>query len=148
MQVSYMATPSTAAQTETFYTLKQLTPDAGSASVTDLSTDNYPADRVPLTDAHGADMPNPANQVIFKHQPVSWWIAEINAGSIVYTPISNTVNWSYSHEKHEYHIAIEISNLILPNRTASVTPGAKMWDSTVVLEDNGVLNMTQKYSAE
>jgi hypothetical protein len=146
MQINYLATPSTAAQTETFYTLKQLSGDPGSASIADLSTDNYPTDRVPLTDPHGYDMPNPANQVIFKYQPLSWWIAGINEGSIVYTPVSNTVNWSYTDGTHQYHILIEISNFIIPNRTGSVTHDPNTWHATVVLEDNGVLNMTQNYT--
>ena len=60
MQITYAASPSTAAQTATFYSLKQETPAAGSSSIADLSKDNYPADRVPLTDQNGYDMPNPA----------------------------------------------------------------------------------------
>jgi hypothetical protein len=145
MQVSYSASPSTADLSETFYTLKKMTPDAGSSSLADLSADNYPDDRIPLTDAYGCSVPNPANQVIFKNQPVSWWIAGITAGSIVYTPVSNTVNWSYTNGGNLYHIIIEISNLIIPDRTESVTHNPKTWDVTVILEDNQVLNLMQKY---
>jgi len=145
MQITYVASPSTAAQTDTYYTLKSETPEAGSASIADLSTDNYPADRVPLKDVNGYDLPNPANQVIFKNQPVSWWIAGINSGSIVYTPVSNTVNWSYAAGETQYHILFETSSFMIPNRTDKVDrdPTTKM--STVTLKDNGVFNMTQSY---
>ena len=146
MQVNYTATPSTAALTDTFYSLKKQTPDAGSSSIADLSTDNYPADRVPLTDTNGYDMPNPANQVIFKKQPVSWWIEKINSGSIVYTPVSNTVNWSYTDGTHNYHILMEISFFMIPTRTDTVTRDQTTNKTTVVLQDNGVLNMSQSYT--
>ena len=145
MKITYVATPSTASQTATFYSLKKETPPAGSSSIANLSKDNYPADRVPLTDQNGYEMPNPANQVIFKNQPVSWWIAGINSGSIVYTPVSNTVNWSYVAGDAQYHIVFEISSYMIPNRTEIVNrnPTTKM--STVVLKDNGIFNMTQSY---
>jgi hypothetical protein len=146
MQVKYVATPSpSAAATSTYYTLKGETPDAGSASIADLSTDNYPADRVPLKDVNGYDLPNPANQVIFKNQPVSWWIDGINGGSIVYTPVSNTVNWSYVVGETQYHMLLEMSSFMIPNRTEKVDrdPATKM--TTVTLQDNGVFNMTQSY---
>lgn len=145
MEIKYVASPSTAAQTDTFYSLKQLTPEAGSDSIADLSTDNYPADRVPLKDVNGYDLPNPVNQVIFKNQPVSWWIAGINAGSIVYTPVSNTVNWSYVVGETQYHILFETSSFMIPNRTDTVDRNLETKMTTVVLKDNGVFNMSQSY---
>jgi hypothetical protein len=146
MEITYTATPSTAALTETYYTLKKQTPDAGSSSLADLSTDNYPADRVPLTDAQGYNLPNPANQVIFKNQPVSWWIEGINSGSIVYTPVSNTVNWSYTNGTTQYHMVIDLSLFMIPNRTGSVNRDPTTMKTTVTLQDNGVLNMSQLYA--
>jgi hypothetical protein len=145
MKISYVATPSTASQTATFYTLKSETPAAGSTSIADLSTDNYPANRTPLTDQNGYNLPNPANQVIFKNQPVSWWIAGINSGSIVYTPVSNTVNWSYLVGEKHYHILFEISSFMIPNRTDTVNRDPQTKLTTVVLKNNGVINMTQSY---
>lgn len=145
MFISYTATPSTAAETETYYTLKNLTPEEGSSSIADLSTDNYPPDRIPLKDANGYDMPNPANQIIFKNQPVSWWISGINSKSIVYTPVSNTVNWSYVSGGTKYHILVEISLFMIPNRTDTVIRDRETKTSTVVLADNGVFNMSQTY---
>ena len=145
MKITYVATPSTAPQTATFYTLKSEAPPAGSASIADLSTDNYPPDRVPLTDPNGYNMPNPANQVIFKNQPVSWWIAGINGGSIVYTPVSNTVNWAYVVGDTQYHILFETSSFMIPNRTDTVERDPTTKVTTVVLKDNGVFNMTQSY---
>jgi hypothetical protein len=144
MKISYTASPSTAAATDTFYSLKALTPDAGS-SLSDLSS-NYPEDRFPLKDLNGYDLPNPTNQVIFKNQPVSWWIEGINNGSIVYTPVSNTVNWSYTVGDAQYHILFEISAFMIPNRTKAVDRNLSTGITTVVLEDNGVLNLTQSYN--
>ena len=94
---------------------------------------------------NGYDLPNPANQVIFKNQPVSWWIEGINAGTIVYTPVSNTVNWSYVVGETQYHILFETSSYMIPNRSDRVDrdPTTKM--TTVVLQNNGVFNMTQSY---
>ena len=144
--ITYTASPSTASLTDTFYSLQSLTPDAGSASLSDLSTDNYPEDRVPLKDPNGYDLPNPANQVIFKNQPVSWWIESINNGSIVYTPISNTVNWSYyDSSKNQYQILFAISSYMIPNRTGTVSRDPDTRLTTIVLQDNGVFNMTQTH---
>jgi hypothetical protein len=145
MNISYTATPSTAAPTDTFYSLKGLTPDAGSLSISDLSTDNYPADRVPLKDPNGYDMPNPANQIIFKNQPVSWWIDGINGGKIVYTPVSNTVNWSYIDGETKYHILFEISFFMIPNRSKGMDRDETTKLTMVVMEDNGVFNLSQSY---
>lgn len=145
MHISYTASPSTAAETETYYTLKNLTPEAGSSSITDLSTDNYPPDRFPLKDVNGYDMPNSANQVIFRNQPVSWWISGINSKSIVYTPVSNTVNWSYVSGGTQYHILLEISLFMIPNMTDTVNRDIDTKMTTVVLKDNGIFNMTQSY---
>jgi hypothetical protein len=146
MHITYTATPSTAAETETYYTLKNLTPEEGSSSIADLSTDNYPPDRIPLKDANGYDMPNPANQIIFKNQPVSWWISGINSKSIVYTPVSNTVNWSYVAGETQYHILFETSSFMIPNRTDKVDRHPVTNMTIVTLVDNGVFNMSQTYN--
>jgi hypothetical protein len=135
MKITYVASSSTAPQTATYYTLKAEAPPAGSASIADLSTDNYPPDRVPLTDPNGYNLPNPANQVIFK----------INGGSIVYTPVSNTVNWAYVVGDTQYHILFETSSFMIPNRTETVERDPTTKVTTVVLKDNGVFNMTQSY---
>ena len=145
MQIKYVATPSPSGNlTDSYYTLKGETPEAGS-SISDLSTDNYPVDRVPLKDVNGYDLPNPTNQVIFKNQPVSWWVDGINGGSIVYTPVSNTVNWSYAVGETRYHISMEISLFMMPNRTDKVDrdPVTKM--TTVTLSGNGAFSLTQTY---
>jgi hypothetical protein len=144
MKITYTASPSTAAATDTFYSLKGLTPDAVS-SIADLSPTNYPEDRFPLKDPNGYDLPNPANQVIFKNQPVSWWIEGINNGSILYTPVSNTVNWSYTAGDIQYHMFIEISTFMIPNTTDTVTRDSETGTTTVVLKDNGIFNLSQTY---
>ena len=142
MSITYTASPSTANATDTFYTLKGLAPEAN----TDLSADNYPPNRIPLKDVNGYDLPNPANQVFFKNQPVSWWIDGINAGNILYTPISNTVNWSFVDSGNKYHILYEVSSYMLPARTTSVDRDEAAKLTTVVYEDNGILNMTQTHT--
>ena len=145
--IAYTASPSKTSLTETFYSLQSLTPDEGSSSINDLSTDNYPADRVPLKDPNGYDMPNPANQVIFKNQPISWWIDCINTGSIDYTPVSNTVNWSYIDSSGtKYHILYAISTYMIPNRTGTMNIDPTTRVTTVVLQDNGVFNMTKTHA--
>jgi len=144
MNIAYTASPSSSPLTETFYSLKGVTPEEGS-SLSDLSAENYPADRVPLTDINGYNMPNPRNQVIFKNQPISWWIDSINNGSIKYTPISNTVNWSYVDGETTYHILFETSSFMIPNRTGTVTMNQETGMTSVVLQDNTVMNLTQSY---
>ena len=142
MSITYTASPSTANATDTFYTLKGLAPEASP----ELSAENYPADRIPLKDVNGYDLPNPGNQVFFKNQPVSWWIDGITAGKIRYTPISNTVNWSFFDSGNQYHILYELSSYMIPARTKSVDrdDGEKL--TTVVYEDNNIMNMTQTYT--
>jgi hypothetical protein len=145
--ITYAASPSTAQATDTFYTLKGLVPDTSATDVSTLSTVNYPPDRIPLQDAAGYDMPNPTNQIIFKNQPVSWWIAMINAGSIKYTPVSNTVNWAYvDAQSNVIHIHIDISIFMIPNRTDKVDRDTETKVTTITLQYNGVMNMTQAYS--
>lgn len=145
--ITYTATPSTAQATDTFYTLKGLVADTSATDVSMLSAVNYPADRVPAKDAAGYDLPNPTNQIIFKNQPVSWWIAMINAGSIKYTPVSNTVNWAYNDaESNVIHIHIDISMAMIPNKTNKVDRDTETKVTTITLQDNGVMNMTQTYA--
>jgi len=144
MIITYSATPSSSPLTATFYSLKGLTPEEGS-SLSGLSADNYPADRVPLTDINGYNMPNPKNQIIFKNQPISWWIDSINSGLIKYTPVSNTVNWSYVDGETTYHILFETSSFMIPNRIGSVDTNQVTGVSSVVLQDNTVMNLTQTY---
>lgn len=144
MKVTYNATLGSTAETATYYTLNSETPEAGSSSIADLSTDNYPPDRFPLKDVNGYDMPNPANQVIFKNQPVSWWIAGINAGSIVYTPVSNTVNWSYVVGETQYHILYQTSSFMIPNTTEKVENDPETKMTTVTLKE-GVFKLMQSY---
>ena len=145
--ITYAATPSTAQATDTFYTLKGLVADTSATDISMLSTVNYPPDRVPLQDAAGYDLPNPTNQVIFKNQPVSWWIAMINTGSIKYTPVSNTVNWAYvDAESNVIHIHIDISMFMIPNKTDKVDRNRETKVTTITLQDNGVMNMSQTFS--
>jgi hypothetical protein len=105
-------------------TLNMLTDTAatGSADLASLSTVNYPV--------AGEVAPNAANQLVFKNQPLSWWLASLNSGAVKYTPYSNEVNWSFN----DVHISIEISNLLIPNKTASVEKNPGSMSSTITFE--------------
>jgi hypothetical protein len=145
--ITYTATPSTAQPTDTFYTLKSLAPESADADVANLSTDNYPPDRVPAQDAAGYNLPNPANQIIFKNQPVSWWIDGLNSGSVSYTPVSNRVNWAYvDAQSNAIHMDVDITNTIIPNKTATAERNEQTHAMTMILVDNGVMNLTQTYN--
>jgi hypothetical protein len=110
-------------------TLFQLTNVAasGSSNLASLSTTNYLA--------AGETAPNPANQLVFKNQPLSWWLASLNSGAVKYTPVSNDVNWAFvDANKNDVHISIEISNLLIPNKTASVERNPGSMTSKITFE--------------
>jgi len=116
-----------------------------SADYTLFSTENYPADNVPLMDPSGIyKMPNTANQEIFKNLPLSWWVSSINTGTVQYRPVSNTVNWAYvTPEANDIHILYDISTTIIPNKTATATIDDTTGNVIMILEDNNYLNMTR-----
>ena len=110
-------------------TLNVLTnkPVAGSANLSSLSTVNYPV--------ANDSKPNAANQVVFKNQPLSWWLASLNSGAVKYSPVSNDVNWAFiDTNKKAIHISIEISNLLIPNKTAKVEKNPGSMTSTITFE--------------
>lgn len=83
----------------------------------------------------GETAPNPANQLVFKNQPLSWWLASLNSGAVKYTPVSNDVNWSFVNSSNKnIHISIEISNLLIPNKTASVERNPGSMTSKITFE--------------
>lgn len=83
----------------------------------------------------GETAPNPANQLVFKNQPLSWWLASLNSGAVKYTPVSNDVNWSFVNSSNSnIHISIEISNLLIPNKTASVERNPGSMTSKITFE--------------
>ena len=91
---------------------------SGSSNVADL-----------VDDASAYD----ANQEIFKNQPLSWWLEGMLSGVVFYTPISNTVNWSYN----SFQIDRALTDVIIPNRTdSSVRDQNSM---TLNLKDNNCL---------
>ena len=110
-------------------TLFQLTGVAasGSSNLASLSTVNNLV--------AGETAPNPANQLVFKNQPLSWWLASLNSGAVKYTPVSNDVNWSFvNSSNNNIHISIEISNLLIPNKTASVERNPGSMTSKITFE--------------
>ena len=83
----------------------------------------------------GDPTPNPTNQAIFMNQPLSWWVESLNSGTVVYSPVSNLVNWSYiNNNKKMIYISIDISNLLIPNRTERVEKNPGSMSSTIIFE--------------
>lgn len=98
--------------TRTFNILTNTTA-SGSSNLNTLSSTNY---------ATGVSTPNTANQAVFKNQPLSWWLASLNSGAVKYTPFSNDVNWAYvDSNTNVIHISIEISNILIPNKTMGMS---------------------------
>jgi len=145
MNSTYIATLSPSANAgSTFNTVTGSIPGP-SADPTMLSTENYPADNVPLMDSSGLyKMPNTANQEIFKNLPLSWWISSINSKTVQYRPVSNTVNWAYvTPDEKDVHILYDISVVLIPNTTESAVTDDTTGMITVTLKDNNCLCMKQ-----
>jgi hypothetical protein len=112
--------------TQTLNTLTNTTV-SGSSDLSTLSTTNYPVSN--------SREPNSENQLVFKNQPLSWWLASLNSGSVKYTPYSNEVNWSYvNSSNNDIHISIEISDLLIPNKTESVSRNSDSVTSLITFE--------------
>ena len=105
-------------------------------NVANLSPVNYPT---------GSQAPNAENQVIFKNLAVSWWIDGMNAGNIQYRPVSGLVNWAFiDSAKNEIHMAKEITDIMIPNRTQKM----EMIDNNplntkITMVDNNVMLLTK-----
>jgi hypothetical protein len=69
----------------------------------------------PLNPNESPIRPNPHNQQVLMNQPMSWWLENLNSGTIHYFPFTNYVNWTFN----ETHIDREISDLIIPNECIS-----------------------------
>jgi hypothetical protein len=92
------------------------------------------------------------NQNIFKSMPMSWWVSQINSGNIQYYPFSNDVNWAYFpffEEKDKcFHISVEVTNAVIPNRTDTVSRNAGDVEAgvassmTVVMQPNNFLRLS------
>ena len=104
--------------TKTLFQLTNVAP-SGSKDLASLSTTN----------------PSAANQLIFKNQPLSWWLASLNSGAVKYTPVSSDVNWAFiDANKNVIHISIEISNLLIPNKAQSSVKISGSMNSLVTFE--------------
>lgn len=113
-------------ETRTVNTLTN-TVSAGSSDLSSLSETNYTT--------VGDSIPNTVNQAVFKNQPLSWWVASLNSGVVKYTPVSDNVNWSYINSNTKsIHISIEISDLLIPNKTASSARPSGSTNSVVTFE--------------
>jgi hypothetical protein len=114
-------------------------PAEGSSDLGTLSTNNYPVS--------GSKEPNAANQLVFMNQPLSWWLENLNTGTVKYTPFSNEVNWAYMLDSNTpIHISISISNSLIPNKTQSVETDPITRVSTITLEPKYGLCRTDTHS--
>lgn len=125
--------------TATYNTITKSVPDLSNNLIANLSPDNYPAGQVPEKDKDGYLIPNLVNQAIFKNQPLSWWIESFNSGKIQYRPMSNLVNWAYiNSNSQDIYIIMDVSLIIIPNRTRTVTQNPNN-TITTFYEDNNCL---------
>ena len=93
-----------------------------------------------------------ANQNVFKSLPMSWWVSNLNNGCVQYYPFSNDVNWAYFPSVAEtdkcFHISVEITNALIPNRTDTVSrndtdPEAGVGSTmTVLMQPNNFLRLS------
>ena len=118
----------------------------GTADATFQSVKGLPLTAVDVKNllADSSPVPHPANQNIFKNLNASWWVAGLNAGTIKYHPLSNDVNWAFvNSDGKEVNIAKEITDVMIPNRTAGVIRDAQTKTMRMTMQDNGCLVMTR-----
>jgi hypothetical protein len=135
-------------------------------NLANLSTENYP-DRpqpiihyistgtcilstittsIPQTHIELANLPNRSNQDIFKVQPLQWWVDNLNAGSIIYTPYSNKVSWSYiTVAGDKIHITSEITNVIFPKVVLDFQTDSITRNATATFVNNGYMSLKSTY---
>ena len=116
--------------TDTLNTLTQaINPDT-SKTLADLDYNNYP------NGTSDGSSPNSINQTIFNNQPMSWWISELQSGTVKYFPHSNYVNWAYIDASNNvYHIDISISNALIPNYTKNISADPETKITTITFVD-------------
>jgi len=93
-----------------------------------------------------------ANQNVFKSLPMSWWVSNLNSGNVQYYPFSNEVNWAYfpsvADKEKCFHISVEITNALIPNRTDTVSRNHGDVEAgvaptmTVVMQPNNFLRLS------
>jgi hypothetical protein len=118
----------------------------GTADATFQSVKGLPVTAVDAKNlvADNSLVPYQANQVILKNLDASWWVQGLNTGSIQYRPVSNEVNWAFVNaDGKDVNIAKEITDVIIPNRTAGVIRDAETKTMRWTMEDNGCLVMTR-----
>jgi len=91
--------------------------------------------------------PNADNQLVFMNQPMSWWLENLNSGAVHYLPLSNYVNWGFKDVSGSvYHIDMEISNLLMPNRMANSTRDPTKNEMTIVFEPKHGMGRTDVHT--
>lgn len=94
--------------------------------------------------ADSSAVPYEANQEIFKNLSLAWWVQGLNTGTVQYRPVSNEVNWAFVNSAgKDVNIAKEITDVIIPNRTAGLIRDDDTKTMRWTLEDNGCLLMTR-----
>lgn len=105
--------------------------------------DVTPVDAANLV-ADSSAVPYEANQEIFKNLSLAWWVQGLNTGTVQYRPVSNEVNWAFvNSEGKDVNIAREITDVIIPNRTDSITRDEETKTMRWTFQDNGCLAMTR-----
>jgi hypothetical protein len=113
-------------------------PKEGSSDLSTLSTNNLPTSN---------STPNQDNQRVFMNQPLSWWISELNSGKIKYTPVSNSVNWSYENASGSiFYIDRSVTNTIIPNKTKSVEQVPNEKKTVIIYEPKYGVNRRDTYT--
>jgi hypothetical protein len=112
-------------------------PPEGSSDILTLSTNNYPS----------GPSPNQDNQHVFMNQPLSWWLEQLNAGTVKYTPVSGLVNWSYINASgSNFHIDRSVTNMIIPNKTKSVERDTVSKRTSIIFEPKYGMGRTDTYT--
>lgn len=94
--------------------------------------------------ADSSSVPYGANQEIFKNLSLAWWVQGLNTGTVQYRPVSNEVNWAFVNSAgKDVNIAKEITDVIIPNRTAGLIRDDDTKTMRWTMEDNGCLAMTR-----
>ena len=163
MNQTFTATLTSPDPNATFYTITGNSPT--DSNLANLATENYPDRPQPIINyihtgtetistitypivevsLESANLPNSANQSIFKGQTVQWWVDGINNKTVIYTPVSNKVAWSYSNDSNTYHVSTEITNLMIPRDINTFEENSELKTSLITFKDSGYMTMTNTY---
>lgn len=108
-----------------------------SKTLADLSTENFP------TPDPIEPRPNPANQLIFMNQPISWWLDGLQNGTIVNFNYGRYVQWKYVDASgNNIYIDTYVTSRIIPDESSHIDRDYTANTHTVVFMDK--LGMSRK----